>query len=118
MSSTYDNKRYLVDEEDYCIDETKFSRLSLRHESELYNEEDNVPHDLIGVRWVNLPKGEDWEVTKNKKTVLILKGVRFTTREKDFLRTSAGMSFIVDGYKRGWKSVSEFKRQVKKCLPK
>lgn len=112
------NKRYLVDEEDYCIDETKFSRLTLRQENELYNEEDHVPHDLIGVRWVTLPKGEDWEVTKNKKTVLILKGVRFTTREKDFLRTPAGMSFIVSGYKQGWKSVSEFKRQVKKCLPK
>jgi hypothetical protein len=108
--------RYATDEDEYCLDENKFSRTNLRQDTELFDEDECVVHDLVGVRWVPLSKGEDWEITKNRRNVLVLKGVRFSKKERDFLRTAAGMSFIVGGYKQGWKSISEFKRQVKKCL--
>lgn len=104
------------DDDEYSLDEIKFSRNNLKHDNELFNDKDNIIHDSINVKLITLSKGgEDWEIFKNKKNVLTLKGIRFTKKEKNFLRTPLGMSFIINGYKKGWKSVSEFKRQVKKC---
>jgi len=111
---TYDN--YLHQDDEFFIDEQKDPKgCSLRTDNELFDEDDykNV-QDTIGVRWVDLGKNsEDWEITKNGKAVLVLKGVRFTNAEKRFLRSVDGTRFIIEGYKQGWRSVSEFKRQVK-----
>lgn len=101
--------------EDYCIDENKFSRNSIKQETELFNDEDNIVYDVVSVKMISLPKGEDWEISKNNKLFLVLKGVRFSAPERKFLRTPEGMNFIIGGCKKGWKSVSEFARQIK-CL--
>src|SRR5690606_26547216 len=96
--------KYETDE--YVIDEEKFPRNgSLRQETELFNDEDYVPHAIIGIKRIEFGKGEDWEVVVNNKVELVLKGVRFTGKERDFLRTVAGIQFIMKGYKMGWKSV-------------
>lgn len=106
-----------VEEEDFSLDESKYPRSnSLRRETELFRDQDYVPHDMVSVKRIDLNSGQDWQILLNKKTVLILNGSRFTSKERDFLGTVSGMNFIISGYKNGWKSVSEFKRQIKKRI--
>jgi len=110
MKDKYDTNEYVIGEE-------KFPRNgSLRQESELFDEKSHIPHGTIGVKRVEYGKGEDWEVLQDGKVALVLKGVRFSSKEKSFLRTIDGIKFIMYGYKSGWKSVSEFKRNIKESM--
>lgn len=114
--SDNDKDTKVIDEEEYNIEEEKYRSATglLRQESEFYDEESNVVHELISVKRVRLPKnGEDWQIHKDKKPILILKGARFTSKERDFLRSIDGVKFILSGFKAGWRSISEFKRQIK-----
>lgn len=92
----------------------KYFNASLKYNNEFYKEEDNVEQKIINVRRHKLRKGEDWEILENKKIVLILKGIRFNNKEKEFFRTADGIKFIMDGWKNGWNSVLKFKTEVKK----
>lgn len=111
-------ERYVDEKDDFFIEKDKGPKLSfIKQETELFDDSSYVAHDIINARRIALPKGgEDWEILKNKRIVFVLKGLRFTKKEREFLRTPQGMLFIINGYKQGWKSISEFKRQVKKCL--
>jgi|SRR3990172_6419492 len=99
---------------DSNIDSKYFSLNVLRIDHELFKDEDNIKQKLINVKRVNLRKGEDWEILEDGKVVLLLKGIRFTKPEKDFLRTLDGMKFLISGYKNGIKSVVKFKQEIKK----
>ena len=99
---------------DSNIDSKYFSLNVLRIDHELLKDEDNIKQKLINVKRVNLRKGEDWEILEDGKVVLLLKGIRFTKPEKDFLRTLDGMKFLISGYKNGIKSVVKFKQEIKK----
>ncbi len=103
--------------EEYFLDESKPKLFlgSLRQETELFKEDDYIPQDLITVKRISLPKrGENWQILKNKQVVMLIKGIRFTAKEREFFRSLEGMRFLISGYKEGWTSISEFKRQVKK----
>lgn len=116
------DKYALEDSNEFAIDEDKSGKLNigyLKQETELFDDSSYIPHDLISVRRVNLPKnGEDWEILKNKKVVLVLKGIRFTKNEKNYLRTVDGIQFLMNGFKCGWNSTAEFKRQLKNVFTK
>jgi len=112
------NTKYVDEKDEFFIDAEKVSKLhTLRQETELFDDDSYVPHDIITVKRVELPKaGEDWEIFKNKQPVFMLKGIRFTKGEREFLRSVKGVLFIINGYKDGWKTISEFKRQIKKSM--
>jgi len=87
---------------------------TLRVDTELFKDEDYVAHNVVGVRLIDLPNGcNDWEITDKNHLVLTLKGIRFTNKEKEFLQSTDGILFIINGYKKGWKSISQFKREIK-----
>lgn len=118
MSSNYNNK-YVDETDEFFIDEQKNKSGGniLRQDSELFDDNSYIPHELLSVKRVSLPKsGEDWEIIRDKKVVFTLKGVRFAKKEKEFFKTANGILFIMNGYKAGWRTIAEFKRQVKKCL--
>lgn len=109
------NKEILLEEEEFHMDENKPRLISgsLKQETELFDDDKYVPHDIISVKYISLPKsGEDWQVVKNKNVVMTIKGIRLTNKEKKFLKTANGMRFIINGYKNNW-SISELKRQMK-----
>ena len=110
--------RYSVDD-GLHFDETIFPKSnSLRQDHELFDDNDYVPNDLVNVKRVKCKNGYDWEIYCNGSCEIILTGYRFKKKEKKFLETSDGMNFIITGFKCGWKSVSEFKRQLEKYLGK
>lgn len=94
----------------------KYFNASLKYNNEFYKDEDNIEQKIINVHRAKLRKGEDWEILENKKVVLILKGIRFNNKEKEFFRSVDGISFIMNGWKQGWDSVLKFKNEVKKIF--
>jgi hypothetical protein len=108
-NNTYD--KYLVENDQFFYDEQSSGKgCFLKQDSELYNEEEaSIPGSSVRVRKVN----SDWIIYINGKEVLALKCSRFTTKEKNWLNTTVGFQFLLDGAKQGWRSGSEFKRQLK-----
>lgn len=113
MTKIYD------EEEVFVTSESQDSKLLLRADNELFNEEDSsVVHSVINVKRIKLPKnGEDWEILVDGKITVTMKGTRFSTQEKDFLRTVEGMKFLVAEYKKGKKSVVKIKEELRKLFP-
>lgn len=114
MNNNYD--KYGIENDQFFYDESTSKSNSLKYDSELFNDEDYVPGDIINVKRISKLDVEDWQILLNNKEILLLKGTRFSAGEKKFLRTIQGINFIIDGIKQGWKSVSEFKRQIKDVM--
>jgi len=85
----------------------------LKQDNEFFNDEDNIPGNCISVKRKSTSSKEDWYIYINGEEFLVVKGIRFTSPEREFLRTVDGVKFLIDGIKSGWKSVSEIKRQLK-----
>lgn len=108
--------KYIDQEDEFLIDEDK-AKPTTKQDNELFNDNSYVVHDLLVVKRIELPKkGEDWEILQNKKSILRIKGIRFSKKERQFLRTANGFQFIMAAYKKGAKSISDFKREIKKCI--
>jgi hypothetical protein len=100
-----------TENDQFFYDENKKGSF-LKQDSELYNDEDNIPGTAIRVKRISQPPKEDWQIFLNNEEILLLRGTRFTAKEREFLRSIDGTRFIIEGAKQGWKSVSEFKRQL------
>ncbi len=110
--NSYD--KYLTENDQFFYDEHDNQKgLIIKQDSELYNEEDDIPGDSVQVKRIFQSSKENWQIFVNNEKYLLLRGTRFTTRERNFLRSVEGTLFIIRGTKQGWKSVSEFKRQLK-----
>ncbi len=111
------NQRYVDESDEFFIDDSKSSnQTNQRQDGGLFDDDRYVVHKLISVRRVALPNGEDWEILVDKKPVMLLKGYRFSKKEREFLHSAQGMLLMIRGFQSGWKTISEFKRQVAKCL--
>lgn len=109
----HDNSYKYIEDDQFVYDEKTGKKGSfIKHDSEFFNDEDYVPGNSVRVKRVASNSTEDWKVFVNEEELLVLKGIRFTSKERDFLRTTEGVMFIINGIKSGWKSVSEFKRQM------
>jgi hypothetical protein len=106
--------KYLTENDQFFYDENDGRKGAfLKQDSELYNEEDDFPGKSVHVKRISQPPKEDWQIFVDSEKYLLLRGTRFTAKERAFLRTVEGTLFIIKGAKQGWKSVSEFKRQLK-----
>ncbi len=82
--------------------------------NELFDDDDNIIHKLINVKFIRLPNsGEDWEILEDSIVVLTLKGTRLTKREKTILYTSEGLNIVIAEYKSGNKSVAGIKQKLR-----
>lgn len=104
--------RYLEDDQFVYDEKTGKKGSFIKHDSEFFNDDDYVPGNSVRVKRITSNSNEDWKIFINEEEALVLKGIRFTSKERDFLRTTDGVMFIINGIKSGWKSVSEFKRQL------
>jgi hypothetical protein len=101
------------DDNQFSYDEKGGKKNSfIKQDSEFFNDEDYVPGKSVRVKRISTNSHEDWRVFMNEQEILVLKGIRFTAKEREFLRTTEGVMFVINGIKSGWKSVSEFKRQM------
>lgn len=87
------------------------------HDYDLFKEEDDIVNSVIRVKRVGLPnKGENWKIFKDNKAVEVIEGVKLSAKEKEFLRTVPGIQFVIQYYKRGWKSFNNFRQEMKTSL--
>lgn len=108
------NDKYSTDNNQFFYDENNSKNgIFLKQDSELFNDEDYIPGKSIRIKRIKNNSSEDWQVLIDDVKQLLIKGNRFTAKERKFLRTSAGMLFMIDGIKNGWLSVSDFKRNIK-----
>lgn len=93
-------------------------RSTLRADNELFNDEaSTIVYPVINVKRINSAKNtENWQILVNGKVVLLLKGTRFTTAEKKYLKTVEGMKFLISEYKNGKKSVIKIKEELKRVI--
>ena len=92
-----ENKTNSVEEEIFNYTPS-FTLNSSKHEHELFNDDDNIKFPLINIKRINLPKKkiEDWQILVDGKVMLVLKGTRFSNKEKEYLRTLDGIKFVID----------------------
>ena len=108
-SSKHDNTydRY-IESDQFIYDENRSMKSFIKQD----DEELNIPGNSVRVKLVD----SDWKIFVNENEVLLLKGSRFTSKEREWLQTKNGFLFLLMGAKQGWNSVSEFKRQLKDKL--
>ena len=106
--------KYLTENDNFFYDEKSSKGSSfLKQDTELFDEETAAtPAQMVRVKRVDSDKDE-WQVFVDDKKHLLIRGSRFSAKEREYLRSPEGLMFIINGVKSGWKSVSEFKRQIK-----
>lgn len=88
-----------------------------KFEHDLYKEEEDVAEKVIRVKRFSLPnKGERWKIFEDAKPVFVIEGTKLTNKEKDFLRSAEGLTFLIAKYKEGIKSFNSLKAEIKKAL--
>jgi hypothetical protein len=100
-------------EEEYSIGEKNLFGNSSRVDNELFKDEDHIVYPLIQVKKINKSKnGESWQILQDKKIMLVLKVDEFNNKELDFLKTPKGFLYLINKYKKGCRSLSEFKEGI------
>jgi hypothetical protein len=94
----------------------KFYGLS-KFDHDLYKEDDDISLPVIRVKRISLPNnGERWKVFSDAKVTLVIEGGKLTKKEKEFLRSVEGASWLLVQAKIGIKSFNAFKKELKAKL--
>ena len=84
---------------------------------ELFDEEKNIASKMIRVkRNFSNAKGESWKIYEDDKVVFVLDGNKLTKKERDYLRTADGFSFLLQEAKSGVRSLNSIKNKLKKIV--
>jgi hypothetical protein len=90
-----------------------------KFEFDLYDEESNKPHKVVRVKRFSMPnKGEKWKIFEDNKIMFVVEGSKLNNKEKAFLRTVEGVSFLLSQYKNGIKSFNALKNELKQHIGK
>lgn len=84
----------------------------------LYKDEDNVVLPVIRIRRITGEKREKWRCYQGDREVLTVEAAKLTVREKEFLRTPEGFTFLLGQCKAGIATVSRFRQALKARLGK
>jgi hypothetical protein len=88
-----------------------------KFEYDLYHDEDNIVEKVIRVKRFSLPNnGEKWKIFEDNKAVYIVEGTKLTKKEKEFLRSVDGVTFLVQQYKLGINSFNHLKTELRKRI--
>jgi len=85
-----------------------------KFEYDLFHEEDDIAEKIIRVKRYSLPNnGERWKIFEDSKVMFVLEGTKLTKKEKAFLRTADGISFLIFQYKNGINSFNHIKTEIR-----
>jgi hypothetical protein len=108
---TYD--KYLNEDDDFFYDESSQKGVSLRKDTELFCEDDDVVAPMIRVT----REKNGWKIINADKEVSKIPDSMLTSKEASFLRSPSGAIFLIGYVKNGyWKSVSDLKRKLKEMI--
>ena len=110
----------MANEKDYLGQENK--EQSVRHtfskyEFDLFKDEDHVALPVIRVKRIKVSNKKDkWKIFEDNKLVLTIEGDKLNKKERKFLYSAEGVSFIITQYKKGCKSINSIKISLKEKL--
>lgn len=75
--------------------------LSSRYDYDLYTEEDNKKMPMVRIQryFVKKSSEEKWKFYENTKKTMEIDSSQLTDKEKDFIRSAAGILFCLKKYK-------------------
>ena len=88
-----------------------------KFEYDLFNEEDDVKERVIRVKAsYSARKGDRWKILEDNKIIFIVDGNKLNKKERAFLKTVDGMSWLISQAKAGIRSFNSLKIAVKKKM--
>lgn len=88
-----------------------------KFEYDLYHEEDDISFKVVRVKHISLPnKGDKWKIFEDNKVVNSIDGKKLTNKEKEFLKTTDGIIWLLEMSKLGINSFNSFKKDLKKKI--
>ena len=106
-------KQYYLDSEIENLPKNSNFTLS-KAENEFFDEEKQKnKSDVLRVKFVSSKKhGDSWNVYSNNDLLAEIKAYRLNKKEKKFVESPEGISFILKCAKDGLRSVVEFKEKI------
>lgn len=84
-----------------------------KFDHDLFDEGRDTVEPIIRVKRFIKGKIEKWKIFSDSKQVIVLHGSSLNKREKEFLRTSDGMNFLLRSYKNGITTAFKMKISIK-----
>lgn len=109
----------VVPEIEYVHDGSKVKHTFSKFDYDLFDEEKYVVEKVIRVKRIaSANKNERWNIFENNKIVFVLEGSKVSKKEKEYLRTPNGFSFLICQGKTGIKSLAGLRKELKKVIEK
>ena len=104
---------------EYVHDGTKVKHTFSKFDYDLFDEEKYVAEKVVRVKRIaSVNKNERWNIYENNKVVFVVEGSKVSKKEKEYLRTPNGFSFLICQGKTGIKSLAGLRKELKKIIEK
>lgn len=81
---------------------------------DLFFDEKNIVERIIRIKRSDTKiKGERWKIFADEEVVFVLDGTKISKKDREYLRTPEGFSFLIGQFKNGLKSVDGLKKALK-----
>ena len=85
-----------------------------KNDFELYDNEKSLPASLYRVKRTSTAgKGERWRLMRDDELLFVLEGKTLSKKEKEFLRTVEGVSFLTSQIKMNIPTLSKLRTAIK-----
>jgi hypothetical protein len=97
---------------------TKFVTNKFDHD--LFDETKHTVQKVLSIKRVSSPNhGERWKIIEDSKIIFIVDGNKLTKKEKEYLRTPEGVSFLLSYHKKnGINNINLLKAEIKQNIGK
>lgn len=88
-----------------------------KNDFELYDENKAIPGSVVRIKRIgSRNKNERWRVFENDELKFVVEGDKISKKEREFLRTIDGVSWLIGEFKVGFKNLTELRGRLKKKL--
>lgn len=110
-------KENIVIEDDFDSKSNFIPTNTLIKDNDLFVEENNKVENIIRIKKIgNESKGEKWKVFNNNKLIFTIDGDKLLKKERYFLYTAEGCSYLLSEFKKNTPSIFSLKKGIKKIL--
>jgi len=110
-----DHSSSITAEVEYVNDGAKIKHTFSKFDYDLFDEEKHVVEKVVRVKRIaSANKNERWNIFENNKIVFVVDGSKISKKEKEYLRTPNGFSFLICQGKIGIKSLAKLRKELKK----
>lgn len=88
-----------------------------KFDADLFDESKAIPAPVIRIKRTNTTsKGERWKIMLNDELIFVIEGAKLSKREREYLRSVAGVSFITQQVRCNITTFSKLRAELKRFL--